>query len=278
MTIISLPNGIGATTGDSLALVKPLTVNGNVWYVDSVTGTDAASPAGKNRSKPLATLAQAQTNAANGDIVSILPTHTETLTSTLALSKDLTLVGEGSDSGNPTAQFNTNHATNDLFSITATGLFQIRGLLFPEAAQTNTGNKISAIGATPLLRIVGCRFEQGALDKGSACTIGHGGDFHLKSTTFVSTALTTAIQPTAAIDTFNGANINFVWDGVVLDGGTVGWANPFAVDMTSSTTTNLIAESISLLNGSLMRVSEATLGYINIQTSTGGARVDWCDI
>ncbi|MEY4931756.1 MAG: hypothetical protein RLZZ403_76, partial [Pseudomonadota bacterium] len=102
---ISYPNGIGGSTGDSLALAKPLMMSGSVWYVDSATGTDAAGSAGKDRSKPLATLATAVSNASDDDIIVFFDGHEETLTSAQTLGKRLSLIGEGSDAGVPTVTF-----------------------------------------------------------------------------------------------------------------------------------------------------------------------------
>ena len=64
--------------------------------MDSATGSDAASPAGKDRIKPLATLAQACTNAATGDIIVCLAGHAETLTSgqTFSTANILVLLAE----------------------------------------------------------------------------------------------------------------------------------------------------------------------------------------
>ena len=39
-------NGLGQALGDTLATAEPLRMSGAVWYVNSATGTDAASPSG----------------------------------------------------------------------------------------------------------------------------------------------------------------------------------------------------------------------------------------
>src|SRR5689334_19357234 len=96
------PNGVGGSTGASLATAAPLYASGQVWYVSSTTGVDGASPAGLDRVKPLATLAQAYTNAAAGDFIVCLSGHVETLTSAQTIGKaDIKLVGEGTGSSRP---------------------------------------------------------------------------------------------------------------------------------------------------------------------------------
>src|SRR5688572_8640882 len=98
----SFPSGIGASTGDSLLTAANLHITGDVWYVDSATGVDGAS-LGKQRLAPLDTLAQAVTNASDGDAIVFLAGHTETLTAVQTISKKLLLASEGAGIGSMAA-------------------------------------------------------------------------------------------------------------------------------------------------------------------------------
>ncbi len=84
---------------------------GNIWYVNSSTGSDTANN-GKAPNQAFATLSAASSaaTASNGDIIYIAPGHTETLTSatSLTLSKaGITVIGLGSGSLRPTFTLGT---------------------------------------------------------------------------------------------------------------------------------------------------------------------------
>ncbi|HXT99480.1 MAG TPA: hypothetical protein VN903_00720, partial [Polyangia bacterium] len=132
------PNGAGESLGgDVLCSQTPIITSGNVWWVNSATGTDAASPAGQDREKPLATLVQANTNATAGDIIFLQSGHTETMTVAFGALKAVTVVGVGTTSGKPAAQLKINAAAAGLLS-TATGVSELRNIYFPAAVQSDT--------------------------------------------------------------------------------------------------------------------------------------------
>jgi hypothetical protein len=267
------PNGIGGTLGDQLDTCKPLITSGNVWYVSSLIGTDAASPAGQNREKPLATIAQAITNATANDIIVCLQGHTQTLTGTTTFAKALTIIGEGTVSGKPGVSFLMNSAALDLFSFTSSGC-ELRNIYFPEAVQTCSGNKVN-VAAT--LRVVGCYFECGAKDTGVGVYFAVTGasNTRVDSTTFISTATLRTAQPLAAIKANGGFALNLVeLNDVVVSAGTVGFSNYAAIDFASPTAMTLFrVTNLSLLLGADMEVTSAWTGYVNNQLSTGGSRV-----
>lgn len=87
--------------------------SGNVWYVSSVTGN--ASNRGTDPAFPLATISQAQSaaTASNGDVVVIMPGHTETVVAAagIALSKaGISYIGIGTGALRPTITFTTSTA------------------------------------------------------------------------------------------------------------------------------------------------------------------------
>lgn len=272
MTITNYTNGIGGSTGDSLALAKPLSMSGNVWYVYGTTGVDAASPAGQNREKPLATLAQALTNAADDDIVVFLSGHTQTLTAAAAISKRLTFVGEGSSAGVPTVIFTNNSAAAGLFTVSGVSV-QFRNIKFAANAQTNAVARVITSAAKPTF--IGCYFQCGATDTGPAVSLNTGTTHpSFVNCTFVSTGTLTTAQPESALKS-GAALADLTMKGCVFSAGTVGFSNFYALDMSVGACTQMVIEDLSLLLGADAKFHASSTGYVNVQTATGGSKVVW---
>jgi hypothetical protein len=255
---------------------KPLYTGGDVWFVDSVTGTDAASPRGKDRQAPLATLAQAQTNAAAGDIIVLFSTHSETFTAALTISKALTIVGEGSSGGKPTAKFTMNAAGAETLVLTAAKT-SLRNILFPEASQTNTVASGGKVNVQATATIDGCYFEQGAKDQLAAIfsNTAAATDFHsFTNCTVISTATLIATRSPYGIRYITASPSKVTIDGLILSDGTVGFSTA-AWDSTAIAITLLQGENISLLLGADMLLHSATGGHLVPATVTGGGRVLW---
>lgn len=271
MSIQYYPNGVGGTIGDYLDTCRPLQMSGNVWYVSSLIGTDAASPAGQNREKPLATVAQAVTNAANDDIIVFLAGHSETLVAAQSIAKRLTLIGEGTVAGKPAVKFVTNAAVSALFTPSSSNV-ELRNIYFPEALQTNGIAKIQWSGTAG--RIVGCYFELGAKDTGGALQLSLSDQLRVEGCTFISTAVVTSAQPgyairsTAALGDLEIAN-------TVVSAGTVGFSNFAAIDLTGGVASRCRITALSLLLGADVAMGVSATGYVNVQLSTGGSRVAW---
>lgn len=268
------PNGIGASLGPQVALNKPFFCSGNVWYVDSQTGTDAASPAGRNREKPLATLGQANTNAATDDFIVLLSGHSETLTGALTISKRLTIIGEGTASGKPTVKFTNNQAAGSLFTNTGHAL-RLYNIWFEENAQTNTAALIT-VAAMQDFAMNGCYVELGSNDTGFAVVLTDSTFVTFRDTTFISTA-TSGTQPKGAIQfaTSGGNPTSIRMDGLTLDAGTIGFSNHFAVDGSAVAVLRLFADNVNLLHGADMTFNSLTIGYLSLGTLTGGSKVVW---
>lgn len=269
-------NGIGESTGDTLATCEPLYTSGDIWYVKSSTGVDAASPRGRDATRPLATIAQAHTNAANDDIIVLLDGHTETV-SALTISKNVIIVGSGSSSGLPTAKLTPAAADAIVFTVTAAGV-QFRNVWFEERTASSTYPVISVEAAN--FQMVGCYCQLGAYDAATVYFESGGDDARLVNTTFVSTATALTAQPTCAVRIDNDIS-DLDLDGVVFDGGAYGFALPGAFDGTTaanSTITRLRAQSISLLRGADMSIKGASTGWVNTQTVTGSSRLVWTGV
>ena len=271
MAIISLPNGIGADLGDALATAEPLLVNGDVWYVDSSNGDDTYD--GRDRIKPFATLGQAVTDSSAGDIIVLKDGHAETLTAAIAVNKNLTIVGAGQSDGKPTVKLTNNQAAGEMLTITGSYV-QVLNIWFEEQAKTCSEAKISA--DCTHFRMRGCYLECDGNSGDSALKLA-GTVVEIRNTTIISTATALTAQPLAAV-LVTGALGSLITDGFVVDGGTVGWSRYHGIDISAATITMMYLEGLSLLRGTDLKALEASGGYINAATVSGGARIDWCDI
>lgn len=259
--------GIGGTSGPSLVTVGPLYSPGSIWYVHSGTGADAASPRGKERNRPLATLAQAYTSASQGDTIVILSGHAETLTSAQTLGKaGLTIIGEGSGSTRP--RF-TLGAAADLWSVTAAGV-RISNIFFVESAFAATNARLYCQAAN--ITIDNCYFEcktllDIAVRTGAIATI------TITDTTFISTAASFGDQPYSAL-LLDGATSDVALDTVVFNGATRGWSD-YAWS-TNGALSRLRGENVDLLGDADVNIATTgSYGYLHIRNATGNARVVW---
>lgn len=265
------PTGIGGSSGSSLATGVRLEASGSVWYVHSGTGSDAGTPRGKERIRPLATLAQAYTNASAGDIICFLAGHTETITSAQTLNKEgLTLIGEGTGSNRP--KFTRDVAANGrLFNITAINTV-LDNLYFPQSTTASTGGRINfgAVGC----QMLNCQVDCGANDTGAALEL-NSSDARIYNTSFTSTATLLTAQPESAINVaLPIANLEL--DTVVFDGGTTGWSNPYAMYPTAGgALTRFRAYAVDMLNDSDVEIHSSSTGYFNVRNRSGSARVVW---
>lgn len=268
------PNGIGETVGDDLASSSMLYTSGAIWYVLSTTGADAVSPAGKNKEKPLATLAQAITNSASGDIIVLLTGHTETRTSAQAITKSLTIVGVGTTSGKPSPQLLNNSTNTSMWTVNTAGIYvEVRNVYFPAQVQSCSATKIANTQGN--LRFVGCYFEANVFDAAAvitAPTTGTESTFGFINSTMISTGTSTTSQPLAGIvATLHTGHMRF--DGSIFSDGTYGWSGDSAVTITQSGSTESIrGVGISLLLGATLALP-ATRTWVQVTTATGGGRV-----
>lgn len=270
MTVRAHPMGLGESLGDDLIINGPLLHTGQVWWVDSATGADAASPRGLERNRPLATLAQAVTNATDGDTIVLMDGHTETLSGALTISKRLTIVGSGLSDGEPTVELGV---TGNVVMLTVSGdQVELRNIKFVERSTSSTNHKVNVTGSG--FRMRGCHFECGDNDQGYSLRLA--GSYSLvRDTTFESTADAVATAPVAAVRPIGSAGIFL--EGCTFDGGTVGWANGWALDQDGdgSGTSDLRAENITVLRGSDIRLQADTTGLVLANAGSYAPRIDW---
>lgn len=258
------PAGLGGTTGDSVAVATKYQTTGNVWYVGP-GGADAGGNAGKQRLAPLATVAQAVTNAADGDDIVVLAGYTVTTATAMSISKHVRIIGEGAGSSRP--RFTRNHATEKIFELS--GIVELRNLWFAASAQANTTPRVT-IGSVAC-RVKDCYFESGANDTGPSLTIASSNsNSRIEGTTFISTSTTTA--PESAIKFSNAPTDLLILD-CIISGGTKGWTNQYALDGSGFAATRLKIENIQLLLDSDIGLHASTTGTITFGTCSGSARV-----
>ena len=265
------PNGAGETLGGNVITEKSLYTTGHVWYVDSTNGTDAASPAGKNRNDPIKTLAQAHTNAADGDIIVLMDGFAETLTAAQTISKKVTIAGAGQSSGKPTCKLTLNAAAANMLTITTSDV-ELNNIWIEENSQSNTSEKIELTGSD--FQMIGCYVEANGNDTKSCLRINTGAHrARIENCTFISTGTSGSSQPKAAVEVIAAVN-NLDIVGTVFSGGTYGWS-AYQAFIGVAAVTRFRMRGVSLLLGADMKFDDASTGRISIPTSTGSAKIDW---
>lgn len=272
MTLV-LPGGIGASSGDPLVTSPNVRMAGVPYYVSSVLGSDANS--GLSRQDPMATLGAAYTAAAGADWIVLAADHDETLTGALALNKALTIVGEGSSSGAPTAKLRNNQASSSMLVVGAQHM-EIANVLFPTQVQACSSPLIVCNAGNTLVR--GCRFEMdGNYDAAALGTTASAVALAVESTTFISTAvrqtLATSNDPPETameLDTFPLLDMK----GVVFDGGEIGWSD-YALKASVGAITAMRAREMSFLRGADYSIHANTVGYIQVGAASGDAAGSW---
>lgn len=268
-----LTGGIGGLAGAELATVSPLQYSGEVWYVHSPTGSDAASPRGRERIRPLATLAQAITNAGNNDIIVLMSGHQESLASITTIAETgLRLIGEGSGSARPRLTSNMVVA-DEMLDVTGAGVI-IDNIYFP----ATTG----ALGSLPRIRlgaagcvVRNCYFECGTFESAASSVaielITGANNCRIEDTVIASTSTLVTSQPTAAILVTNAVT-DLTLRNLTLDGGASGWSNPFAFVGTGAVT-RLLATNLDLLNDSDLTLATGSSYQIHVRNKSGSARL-----
>lgn len=266
------PNGIGQSVGDSLVTRSPLYTSGSVWFVHGADGNDSWS--GVNPTNPFATLAQAVASAGDDDIIVLMDNHAETIAASITVSERLTIVGAGQSDGKPTAKLTANIAADELLDVTGNHV-ELRNIWFEEDAQANSAARIRVTGTD--FRMVGCYLE---CDENSNSTAGvvslatGWGSARFEGSTFVSTATDASDPPRQGIGVTTGDHLEL--DGVVFDGGTVGWQSSIVATpglFISGTVTRIKGVGISLLRGSDIAVLDACTGYLSVSTASYDSRV-----
>lgn len=159
---IIIESGLAASdSGADEFIVSDLITTGNIHWVDSVNGNDSNTG---SEAEPLATLEQAITNATanNGDIIVLKSGHSQTVSSTITISKaGLKIFGIGEGSAAPIF---TLAAATDAISVTANNV-EINNLYFAAGTTATNTARINVDAAN--CKIKGCTFKCGAYDASS---------------------------------------------------------------------------------------------------------------
>jgi hypothetical protein len=244
-----------------MAASGPWRETGQRWFVHR-SGSDSAP--GLDRIRPLATTAQAVTNAAAGDTIVYLENHQETLAAAQVLSKTLYLVGEGSGATRP--QFICNGAVA-MFDITSAGVW-LENLYFPQSLVAPTARvRVAAAECA----IVACDFDCGGLDTAPAVKLITGAaQFRAENCRWLSTATVITAQPSIGLEVANATS--GVWlTNCTFDGGVCGWSD-YVLKGTAAVT-RLYAVNISLLRGCDVFTATGTTGRILVRDRSGTARL-----
>ena len=268
------PNGIGiSNASDQLAGAKNLVTAGTVWYVDSVTGVDAAGR-GRSPEYPVATFAQALSNSSSGDIVVLLPTHDEIVTAQTQIDKRLTIVGLGTTSGKPSAGFTNNVAGGIMFANGGAPV-EWRNVFFKKNGAAATTYKIAA---ESYWRFHKCRFEAGDNDPKSSRSImliGASSDMVFSDCWFGSVATDPTDPPATMVDAIAFALTRVRFERCTFDAGLTGFSGTtgYALNL-GGANVDLVLEDLTL-NGADVNVGSTSTGRANVLVSTGAARVVW---
>jgi hypothetical protein len=149
LTQVTLPNGALFNTTQTFLGAGNLFSTGTVYFVSSATGSNDNN--GTDVSTPKATIAGAQSaaTASKGDIVVILPGHSETLSAALTLSKaGINYVGLGQGMLRPALQ---TAAAIDAVSITAANV-TLQNINFPFTTTDDATAYVNVAAAGATLR------------------------------------------------------------------------------------------------------------------------------
>lgn len=277
MSLVCLIDGLGETAGgDGLVSAVPIEACSlNVLYVNSATGSNGATR-GRDRSKPLATLKYAaETLGAPGNIIVLMPGHTETLAADLTIDDAHTvIVGAGTGDLRPRLIVPIDYTV----AITVTGV-SLRNVRVANATGTATAGVVTLTEGTNTL-ISGCYFDftvaNSHAGSGVCLLASLGLPTHLRvtNTQFVANGATSSITPTPAIYAATGALAMVELNGVTFDGGQYGW-DGYAMDLAAGATTICRAQSMGLVRGSDVFLHSSSPSWVQAQLATAGGRVVW---
>lgn len=264
MAAPNLYESVGGSIGPAMVTKGPWRDSGQRWYVRATGGSDAASPRGLDRVRPLATVAQAYTNAAAGDTINFLEGHQEILAAAQVIAKGLYFVSEGS--GSTRAQFIANGAVA-MFDVTAAGC-RFENLYFPQSTVAPTARLRVAAAEC---HVLACDFDCGALDTASALKfITSAATARVENCRFLSTGTLLTAQPAIGLEVANAmTGLDLV--NVSFSGGSVGWSD-YACKL-GAAVTRLQVVDLSLLLDSDFILATGSTYRIHRKDASGSARM-----
>lgn len=235
-----------------------LFTTGNVFYVDSVRGSNGN--VGTDPNLPLATLAQAQASAtaSNGDIVVVKPSHAETISAAggIALSKaGVSYVGVGNNSYRPTLTFGT--ATTATMTISGANTI-LDNFVYTQAFDAIVSPLVISAAGVVLSSSYFMTANASYQATQMILTTASANNLVIAGNRFIGTA---DAGSTCAVTLVGGDNINIVDnDFIGAYTTTVG-----AIQCITTLTTNIVIRRNSIVN----RTASATKGITLLTGSTG---------
>lgn len=260
-------NGVGGSTGAELATISPLMSSGTIYYLGNATSGASDSNSGTERTKPLATIGQAYTNAAadlaQPCIIDVLAGHNEIVSSSVTLNTvGLSIIGEGAGSTTPCFTMANN---TSVFTISAAGTM-LDNLKFPVATGNGSNIVVSAKAFLNNLTHLTGAFGTAAI----AINTGASG------TSITNTTITKSEDGTSQIAIYVGpfTFTDIVVDNLIIDAGSFTWGT-YSWSNGGGILQRLRATNVQLLNGSDVALYTGTTGYFHVSERSGSSVVDW---
>jgi hypothetical protein len=259
---IVIESGFAASGEADEFITSDIIATGNVTWVDSVSG-DNSNPG--TEGQPLATLAQAITNAtaSNGDIILIKSGHTETLSSSVSISKaglKIFGIGEGSEAPRFTVA-----AAIDGLNITGNNV-EVNNLYFPVGTTTANTSRIN-IDARGV-RVKGCTFLCGQYDLSTITITANGIDADLQSNAMT----VSADGPDHGVIIENASATGIRIEDCAFNGGTYNW--DLGAIYSSVAHLNFVYDSTNLTNdAAIVHTNTGAKGVLSNTDSAEGSSV-----
>lgn len=259
---IFVENGLASSTsGADSFLTNDIISTGTVIWVDSVNGSDAYAG---TEAKPLATLGQAITNAtaSNGDIIVLKSGHTQTLSSSITISKaGLRIFGIGTGSAAPSF---TVAANIDGINVTANDVV-INNLYFPVGTTANNTSRINIDARN--VRVKGCTFYCSTYDIDTITLTANAIDAKLES--LAMTISGSLPQRGVSVESASAAGLYMY--SCSFNGGTYNWT--LGAVYSTVAHLNYFYDTITLTNDAqIVHTSTSSKGVMsNIIAGTGSA-------
>lgn len=280
---------------------------GDIWFVDSGVGTDAAGY-GKNPDAPVATLDYAVGLCAgnNGDVIYVMPGHAENLAADSAVDVDvagLKIIGLGWGGSRPTftctviaGDFKLASSCNwveNLLFINAvdnsTGLFEVTGAdntivncEFRDTAAVYADVLLLTVDGSDRLHIDGCKFVSNAADGSVSAIELDGSDHcHIENCFIVGNYDTGAIQYITTASLYTNIHSSTIWQ---LDD-TAGAAGVQMILDTITGSSGIMGPDLHLIGiVNAANITEAITGatfnvidpvYVNNAVNEKGLLINW---
>lgn len=228
-----------AGTGVDTATVSPDYFGTNVIWVNSANSAASDANAGTEPELPLATLAQAITNASAGACIAVSATHTQTISVTLTVNKaGLRFVGFGTGTARPT--LTPSSGAIAVFTVSAANV--VIDNFYLKAAAATSGAASRVVSTASGTQVLNCQVDCGAFDQEGVLLNASADNARIEGCTFTATAS----RPTRAIG-LGAAVSNFQLMSTIIDGATFGWAGN-AVTVNSAI--NMVAKNVTLQGNS----------------------------